>query len=1018
MFLVANHRSSGRTFNPSTLPSTASLQVSKSGYAPRINPPQRQYGLESVSPIAVGQEGNAPGASSTARSNYEDKLLDNSTLSANTFSDHTSNLLPDGTAIASESAPNHVAVYEKQPFKRTEDLRSPSGGEKTTLGHEVLTETNFLPSEEILPLPDDVTSLPPQATGVGGVEQKPESMGRTKEPSGEVYEDQSHKEDMKQDHDREHMTFHSPSTRRDVGALERPSYDVDLGHPLEDGHRPDDDGPGSDPTSDSQAASSVGIRAKSQRSVIDEELELVKLDSTHSPKLLPRSDEREADSSESSSLLPPATTDFVSDNVMSETVAEQVSDESNAVSARRENTIQNEQTGAILKSTSGMRDHVFPGMHGDSSRELTLSRRPPMRIDTGVLSTDEARRIDANTEIAKAIPTPSDVATPSRQAPVSSAAHSPPERMTTRVSSGALRHKSVSEILGETPRVTSSNVDKSPSVREYGDSQNDEPRFLQTPKSASSLTSPDPVAFKRRLSELKEKERSKLSTVVFSSSHNPDIVKAQSLEEQRDARFDRDYMLTLFNFQVASPPRAHTLNALIKGAHKTLTTTDQLVDFSERQTCRMLNKIYELQARNSWSFRQIERSTEPPRPSTHWDVLLGEMKWLRTDFREERKWKLAAAKHLAHACAEWAATSLDQRKLLQVKAHLQSAVKNAKSMSSTPDLVHSPDDNTSDGTDDNSILDPRNPPAAIFSMPPDMFVFGLDRSPVSDKLMQELPLYQPNFDIQNAALGITELDPNASWKKSLVPVSKYAQGKLMSTSTSENKSVSRDQGPLRKRPRLDYYLEDKRAGTPGLNPDNDSEKQLEPEQNDVALFDPEHKHIRDRIHGGHAFRPPSEYPMPSESFFVARQSSQWTPAEDDELRRNVKDFSYNWSLISSASTLPSKFASGAERRTPWECFERWIGLEGLPVDMAKINYFRAYLSRIQSAAQKTAEAQQAAQQSQGNTAQPQRRRTTQPYTVERRKDQKHFHLIDAMRKLAKKRETALNKQQHGMFSRI
>ncbi len=37
----------------------------------------------------------------------------------------------------------------------------------------------------------------------------------------------------------------------------------------------------------------------------------------------------------------------------------------------------------------------------------------------------------------------------------------------------------------------------------------------------------------------------------------------------------------------------------------------------------------------------------------HWDHLLEEMKWLQTDFREERRWKMTVAFHLAHEVAAW-----------------------------------------------------------------------------------------------------------------------------------------------------------------------------------------------------------------------------------------------------------------------------------------------------------------------------------------------------------------------------
>lgn len=150
--------------------------------------------------------------------------------------------------------------------------------------------------------------------------------------------------------------------------------------------------------------------------------------------------------------------------------------------------------------------------------------------------------------------------------------------------------------------------------------------------------------------------------------------------------------------------------------------------------------------------------------------------------------------------------------------------------------------------------------------------------------------------------------------------------------------------------------------------------------------------------------------MPLQTFFECRTASQWTCAEDDELKSLVREYSYNWSLISSMLQSKSLFSSGAERRTPWECFERWIHLEGLPADMQKTHYFRAYNNRVE-AANRNVMAAQAAQPN-GAQPQPQRRRTTTSFRVERRRNQKHLNLVDAMRKLAKKRENNQQKQQH------
>ena len=104
--------------------------------------------------------------------------------------------------------------------------------------------------------------------------------------------------------------------------------------------------------------------------------------------------------------------------------------------------------------------------------------------------------------------------------------------------------------------------------------------------------------------------------------------------------------------------------------------------------------------------------------------------------------------------------------------------------------------------------------------------------------------------------------------------------------------------------------------------------------------------------------------------------------------------------------------SGADRRTPWECFERWIGVEGLPADMLKTPYFKAYHSRIEAANRHVAAQQEAAQRQSDNPQLTLRRRTTTPVHIERRRNQKHLAMLDAMRKLAKKRETAIQKQQH------
>lgn len=604
-----------------------------------------------------------------------------------------------------------------------------------------------------------------------------------------------------------------------------------------------------------------------------------------------------------------------------------------------------------------------------------------------------------------------------RRTPSSTAVTPALERMTTRVSSGAIRHKSVSEILGEIPHPNTSSSERSP-VKANTDSGSVE----NSSSPSRSATPQSPGSRMRSIAEkARERERSKLSTVTFSRRSNKsanDTALMPSGPQSSKAAHD-DYFKPLFVATAGLDKRGiPSLDSLLATAHKTITTSNAYVPLQEVQDVKVLKRIYQLQTQNKWSLRQPKRSPEPNRPTTQWDVLLQEAKWMRTDFREERKWKIAVARNLAYDCAEWVAAPPEERKEMQVRAtpppiapepaaERDVEMGDTDPLHATPDLVPSGEsDSPMEDFDEDSNINILETvaPTQIFGLQDDEVVFGLRRSPNADKLLAELPMYGAPLSVPQSDIATSETDPDRYWKRPALPLSKYVEGRM------ELKS----EGPPRKKSRFRYEEEDEDDdevvfGDQGRRP------VLAPESTEVALFNPEYKHIRDRIHSSHQFRPPSEYAMPLQSFFETRVASQWTWDEDNELKTLVREYSYNWSLISSMLSSRSVFSSGAERRTPWECFERWIHLEGLPADMQKTHYFRAYTTRIE-AANRNVSAQAAAAQQPGNPANgqiqpPSRRRTTTSIRVERRRNQKHLMLVDAMRKLAKKRETSIQKQQ-------
>jgi len=638
------------------------------------------------------------------------------------------------------------------------------------------------------------------------------------------------------------------------------------------------------------------------------------------------------------------------------------------------------------------------------SAQGSVPQRPPMRIDTA------AARSHSNGTIYSHLDTPTTLTTARTPGHVS-----PPERMITRFSSGAIRHKSVSEILGETPRTATAT---SPSVINNALFS---PDSMPTRRNSQALPSPGiGHARTRSIIDLKDRERdrSKLSTVIFSKQQPIDESEALEIAPVNRSFLlgNKDYLVPLFLAQ-STAGQTIGLTQLLTSSRKTLSTANHYVDFREVQDCRVLKKIYYLQSKEMWSLRQKERGVEPTRPASHWDALLTEVKWMRTDFREERKWKLAMAKNLADWCTEWSASEPGERSALQVKIKKPTPVMNGthtgvtpvslpagasrKNGETTPELMASKDDDVSELEQDEvqpSLVRPFAP-AAVFTLAPEDVLFGLHHSPISEKLLAELPMYEPFADLRRRSLGISNHHMDETWRKPIVPVSKFAEGKI----------VFPQERPRRKKSRYDFSPEPE---------GNHEHAALRTEQNDIAMFRPENRHLITRLHAAHAFRlpAPTEYPMPHQSFFECRQPSQWTRSEDDELRRLVKDYSFNWPLISSCLASSSIYASGAERRTPWECFERWVVLDSVPVEWARAEYYKRWQSRRSQAKLRHEEQFLAQQQSAaaGAHIQP-RRRSGEPISVDRRRNIKYLALVNAMSKVAKKKEATIQKQQHSNF---
>ncbi|KAK0282882.1 RNA polymerase II transcription elongation factor SpEAF [Friedmanniomyces endolithicus] len=465
---------------------------------------------------------------------------------------------------------------------------------------------------------------------------------------------------------------------------------------------------------------------------------------------------------------------------------------------------------------------------------------------------------------------------------------------------------------------------------------------------------------------------------------------------------ERDYLEPLFRIQAHDSPNSQTraLPDLVKSAQKYMSTEDHFTMLHERMDHRILRRIYHLQNANKWSLRQMERPKEPAPPVTHLDHMMAEMRWMRKDFKAERKTKKSVCMWLAARCAGWVAAAPEFRTTMQVKVKSLKAKASGQSGDQPPDLETSgesaPEDDLTPATPTYEHTVPMNLVVA-----PELtdVVCSLQKAGQLRTALQSLPIVglpRPNQDAR--------MNP-------LSEVSRFVAGKILPQAS----------GPQRKRSRYDYADDADEAGDEPSNKRSRADRNLPPEEQEVALFHPDNKHIRDRLHANNAFRPPSEFVMPATSFYEFRNGSQWVWEDDQTLRKLAKDYSFNWSLIADEMTLPSHYKSSADRRTPWECFERWVELDSLPVEMRKTMYFKTWFQRLeqsQQAAERRYQSQVQLIQSQAQAQNgqqahvPQRRRTV-PTRVEKRKNTRYLWLVDAMRKNAKKRENNAYKQAEG-----
>ncbi|KAK9448689.1 uncharacterized protein V1518DRAFT_441719 [Limtongia smithiae] len=331
------------------------------------------------------------------------------------------------------------------------------------------------------------------------------------------------------------------------------------------------------------------------------------------------------------------------------------------------------------------------------------------------------------------------------------------------------------------------------------------------------------------------------------------------------------------------------LAALVPYSHKALTTDNYLTFYTETMLANTFKRMDELKAENKWSLRQPQRFRAPKRTKCHWDYLLDEMQISAYNSADRRlDWENNTAK-IANASA--CISPPPPRILGDEEVAKMNEVVVAAAGEQT-------------ATDEDTPIDD------VISQP----TTGMEESStVDDK--------RSNNDIEDTAVGFyskahfSRLDPlkqelfrDSVERMPIVPISKYS----MMTSNI----------------RMDYvaawekHQEDLSSPQPQLH---------QPPQAASADLDPQPTVHRPMFISETARRGVYvKAPMPPALKYVEFGAPTiWLPQDDANLLKLTSEFCYNWDVVAAHMNPRQSWSvnSNIERRTPWECFERWMQLE-------------------------------------------------------------------------------------------
>lgn len=485
---------------------------------------------------------------------------------------------------------------------------------------------------------------------------------------------------------------------------------------------------------------------------------------------------------------------------------------------------------------------------------------------------------------------------------------------------------------------------------------------------------------------------------------------------------------------------------LLPGSHKTLMSENFELALLEGKIAVLYSRIEELKRQKKWSLRQPIRYYDPflysrrnkKSKSYHWDTLLEEGKWMAADFKESAKFKKACCVEMAQAVQDYwtygTIMCVKRKPIVHLSEYPEEYFDTAPTvpkLESIPDedamevdeapnaeadsaMVEDAKEDTIAESETKDAVDQPNVADVVAQVPeePTIDVSKLLETNEADEIVpQQIPeLTEEELEaqrIKSQPRGPFKLHANIS---DLKKIDQSIIRNLPKFTAFDDDLVAQQQPPLK--PGETSLVPVSRMLFPMEQDDNwykvvlRNSKQLQgqtPERNGPPEYQKGLFGVQS--HRRFNFLKPPKPPLLKNIEY--RLPTIWLPQDDKYLIHYVAEYCFNWDLIaenlSSNSSTLKRYESNIERRTPWQCFERYIQLNE-KFQFSDMKGVNAYL------AQKWLE--------HAHKAQLTTKRRISPLGVGNESIQRGHRrlrwasMFDAIRKTMRKRETAIAKVNH------